>query len=178
MDILHIVLGCSWPWYSNSPFGRTAAFTFQQDLYAFTHWNPLQGLVDAGGLIIDHGWSTNIGGLGWCFTHVEIYWTTPQPICSSDPTVTIRHEVSLSSYLCLSLAIIMEPSSTSLLTPDENLAGAPLSVGLKIGEEFEPGNAMKCVLSIIILDSYSHFRWSIPGVGTGFYSEAPVEPWL
>ena len=72
----------------------------------------------------------------------------------------------------------MEPSSTSLLTPDENLAGPPLSVGLKIGEEFEPGNAMKCVLSIIILDSYSHFRWSIPGVGTGFYSEAPVEPWL
>ena len=57
MDILHIVLGCSGPWYSNSPlvtgmFGRTAAFTFQQDLYAFTHWNPLQGLVDAGGLIM------------------------------------------------------------------------------------------------------------------------------
>ena len=50
----------------------------------------------------------------------------------------------------------MEPSSTSLLTPDENLAGAPLSVGLKVGEEFEPGNAMKCVLSMIILDSYSH----------------------
>ena len=57
MDILHIVLGCSGPWYSNSPlvtgmFGRTAAFTFQQDLYAFTHLNPLQGLVDAGGLIM------------------------------------------------------------------------------------------------------------------------------
>ena len=73
----------------------------------------------------------------------------------------------------------MEPSSTSLLTPDENLAGAPLSVGLKIGEEFEPGNAMKCVLSMIILDSYSHFRWSIPGaVGPGFYSEVATEPWL
>ena len=59
MDILHIVLGCSGPWYSNAPlitgmFGRTAAFTFQQDLNAFTHWNPLQGLVGAGGLIDQH----------------------------------------------------------------------------------------------------------------------------
>ena len=106
------------------------------------------------------GWSTNIGGLGCCFTHVEIYyWTTPQPICSSDPAVihpswTVTVILSLFKF---SHHHGTNSSSTSLLTPDENLAGAPLSVGLKVGEEFGPGNAMKCVSSMIILDLYSHF---------------------
>ena len=106
MDILHIVLGCSGPWYSNAPlitgmFGRTAAFTFQQDLNAFTHWNPLQGLVDAGGLIMVDRPSHMLKYI------IEL---PPNQFVQVIQPLSIRHELSLSSYFCLSLAIIMEPT--------------------------------------------------------------------